>query len=151
MTTILCDVVHGLMAADSYQEQDSRWIDVGPKIASLECGLVAHAGYHDIGLLWRAWLEQGALAADRPALPDFGGLQLDRKGQLWVYTSACVPMPLTHPWYALGSGSDYAMAALYCGRSILEALRVTTHFNVYTRPPFIVYSLKDPDPMIYEA
>jgi len=53
-------------------------------------------------------------------------------GRLFRYSNDCLfPDEFPYP-QAFGSGADYALAAMHCGRNPKEAVGVSAHFDVYT-------------------
>ena len=159
MTTILCDVNNGLMGADSAQDHGGLQFPTR-KILAGNYGIVAWSGRHEEGLLWFEWIAAGASPKDRPAkgMNDFSALHLTPDGVLYRYDEYCVPVLVNACYYGIGSGRDFALATLYCWNIwhlrgepegcesppchvVAESIRVACHFDLYSSPPIVVYSL----------
>ena len=155
MTTVLCDVRNGLLAVDSFRAADGMLFTSVVKGVRLPDGsLIAWAGNIEQGMLWAHWMQALPLSVHDQAkgqlLDDFTGLHLTTTGQLYRYESLCMPYPIDEPFYAIGNGSDWAMAAMACGKDIVDAMRLACLYSPYTCLPIRVYSLKDVDPVVYK-
>lgn len=98
------------------------------KIYRVPGGIVGFAGSEVHALRVLAWF-RGARGGEFPAPPssDEGAdaLFIDSSGA-WFYASTChgVGIYRDDPFLAMGCGRDYAMAALYCGKTAREAVEV---------------------------
>lgn len=94
-------------------------------------GIVGGAGQLDEILRAVEWLQQGGVPADKPKLADdcMTLLMVDGRGKAWTYHSALHPVPILLPFYAVGSGSDYAMAAMACEKDAADAIRIAARFD----------------------
>ena len=45
--------------------------------------------------------------------------------QLWIGESS-LPLTISHPFYAVGSGEEFAMALLHVGKTAIEAVKITS-------------------------
>lgn len=92
--------------------------------------LVGACGYTALIREMHAWFERGADPADFPS-----GLQRDPKenasllvvtpaGQLLQYEHTAYPLVIESRQWAIGSGRDFAMAAMHLGRSAPQAVQV---------------------------
>lgn len=152
MTTVIADMRHGLVIADSFQEHNGNTMFTsGEKMLRTEIGILAWSGIHSHAQLWAEWMSEGCERASRPTLTDTSCLHLAMDGQLWWYGEKCIPSLIREPYYTIGAGCEFALAALYCGKTALEAMRVAAHFNAFTKPPFRMYTLKSEDVTIYET
>lgn len=159
MTTILYDVQNALLAADSMMlcNGNSCMLVSTIKGRVLPDGsLVGWSGPNEDGQEWEEWM---ALRCEHPDTPrpsffeeGFGGLHLTTTGRLYKYETRHIACPILEPFYAIGNGSDWAMAAMACGKDIVEAMRLACRYSPFTQPPIRVYSLKDPTHIVcYEA
>ena len=141
------------MIADSFQEHNGNTkFCSAEKIIRNERGIFAWSGIHACGQIWLEWMMSGEDKDSRPAIDEETScIYLSDAGQLWLYNTKCIPMRIQEPYYTIGAGCEFALAALYCDKSPLEAIRVASHFNAFTCPPFIQYDLKSLEPTIYEA
>lgn len=62
---------------------------------------------------------------------NFHAIMLTPDGQLFEFEDSRFSVPVEAP-HAIGSGSDYALAALECGCNAEEAVRVAIKFDVYS-------------------
>ena len=151
MTTILCDRVNGMLGADSFQEHNGGFaIYSGRKIECLPDGrFVAASGAEEMRLLWIEWLIDGMHPKERPVLKDFTGLLLDKNHNLYRYDEACIQQKINEPFYAIGSGCDWAMSAMACQKTLVEALRIACQYNAYSSLPIVVFKIGSGTPDIY--
>lgn len=76
-----------------------------------------------------AWFERGAIPIE---LPDsqkdedkcVSLLVINPEGQAWRYENSAYPMRIENPFWAIGSGRDFAMAAMHLGCSAIEAVQI---------------------------
>lgn len=98
--------------------------------------LVGVSGDGAQGMDMIEWLRNGQKAEDFPAA------QRDEKqwatvvvvredGAVWVYERTPTPMRLEDKCYATGHGRDFAMAAMYLGKSAREAVEITCVLDVH--------------------
>lgn len=62
---------------------------------------------------------------------DFDALVWDR-GKLFTFDRECYPMPITDPFYAIGSGAAAALGAMHKGASAVEAVRIAMKIDSQT-------------------
>ncbi len=133
----------GILAADSAATWDdgvrSRVVkmwEVASKVDPVKgrC-LLATAGDLYSALLFKDWLEAGG----DPRLHERGvGDSVDfeavivHKSGLYSANRFCRITENVEPYWAAGSGCKYALAAMRCGRSAVEAVRVAMDFDPYT-------------------
>lgn len=58
-----------------------------------------------------------------------------RNNGIWVYESSPVPIKIKNDYWAIGSGSGYALAAMRLGLSPAEAVSIACEFDSSSRPP----------------
>lgn len=89
----------------------------------------ASKGSEDIERLYRALQNGDELF---PVLADVNGLLIDTDGKMWLYEGT-IWQPLEDvEYYAIGSGSIYAFAAMDMGASAEEAVLVGTKRDPYS-------------------
>ena len=76
-----------------------------------------------------AWLNKGALPKDFPDAQRNANdsptlMRVLPTGQVLIYEHSPYPYQIDSPFWAIGSGSAYAMAAMHLGRSSREAVEV---------------------------
>lgn len=85
------------------------------------------------------WYAAGAKENKKPTVPDnfhFIAVRPDGTALMGI-DSLHLTGPLTAPWFAVGSGSHYAMTALHLGKSAVEAVRIAAEFDAWTKAPFM--------------
>lgn len=86
----------------------------------------------------RLWLESGG---DKPSCKDFVGMVIGADGSIWRYEDKLVPFQVTAPFHAIGSGRDYAIAAMHMGKTAREAVELACLYDVYTGGPITELTL----------
>lgn len=97
------------------------------KIFRVPEGLVGFAGDGDYALEFLEWFNNGRVVADYPkSLADgaVGAIFIDQDKRCWGYTKVPYPQLCEDAFDALGSGRDYALAAMYLGKTAKEAVEV---------------------------
>jgi hypothetical protein len=89
----------------------------------------------------RIWLESGG---DKPTPKDFVGLVIGPNRQWSRYEDKLVPIPVQNSFHAVGSGRDYAIAAMHLGKTAREAVELACLYDIYTGSPITEVSLDDP-------
>lgn len=122
----------GILAADKLTQTGSMKATV-TKIYQIGDAMVGVSGTLTLALEMIEWLRAGA-AMDR--LPDFQKTQEDyqplmmvRDRKIWVYEQGGTPFHVESPYYAIGSGSRYAMAAMWCGKTAIEAVTCASELD----------------------
>jgi hypothetical protein len=64
-----------------------------------------------------------------------------RADGIWVYESTIIPARIKEPFYAIGTGSAYALAAMHLGKSPREAVEIAALFDPATRGPIDVITI----------
>lgn len=102
-----------------------------------------------MAMRFKDWMEAGGV----PTLHDWiDGDQTEcdalivHKSGLYSGSQLCRIVPNDEPYWAEGSGAHYAMAAMYCGKSAIEAVRVAAHFDSYTGGRIVSEVLDPPKP-----
>ena len=98
------------------------------KIHRWKGGLCGFAGQLAVGAHLIAWLKAGAVPSKFPVsqmeekVCDFMVITLD--GRVMFFESEPIPYILENQQHAIGSGAEYAMAAMYLGHPAPEAVEV---------------------------
>jgi len=66
-----------------------------------------------------------------------------RMDGIWVYEGTIIPAKIKDDFYAIGTGSAYAMAAMYLGMSPKQAIEIAAKFDPATGGPIDSYVLSD--------
>jgi hypothetical protein len=104
--------------------------------------IIATAGESSPGMVFVDWYGSGKPVPDLflHLGGDFTCLVLTPKG-LFEYDVYCRAEEIEEDFYAVGSGSMAALAALHCGKSALEAVRIAMRIDPYTGGRIITESL----------
>lgn len=109
--------------------------------------IIGTAGESSPGMLFVDWYGSGAevprMLLDRD--PDFSCLILTPSG-LFEADEYCRPEAVLEPFYAIGSGAKAALAAMHCGRSAVEAVRIAARIDPYTGGRIVSMNLDEPSP-----
>lgn len=95
--------------------------------------IVAFAGNYSDGVTMQKWLENGA---DPEKFPE-GQKDKDnistfmhvKNGKLMVYETSPQPLLFEDNLFASGSGRDFALAAMHCGKTTAEAVEIASLFE----------------------
>jgi hypothetical protein len=108
--------------------------------------IIATAGESSPALVFVDWYGSGKPIPEM--LRDLGGdftcLILTPRG-LYEADVYCRPDQILEPFYAVGSGSKEALAAMHCGKSAREAVEIASRIDPYTGGRIVSMRL-EPDP-----
>jgi hypothetical protein len=94
--------------------------------------LLAFSGEVGVGTLMLDWLDRGG---PRPPAQDSERwatvLEIDLDGSCWCH-GRDARWKVEQPFFAIGSGRDFALAAMALGRSAAEAVEVAARFDTGT-------------------
>lgn len=104
------------------------------KIFAVGDSLVAYAGNADAGEEVMAWYKAGAAPETFPASQrnedTWAGLMVIRPGGvIWKYERTPYPVKFPPQQFAIGSGRDFALAAMHCGKTAAEAVEIACLFD----------------------
>ena len=104
------------------------------KIFKVENILVAYSGDACIGEEMLAWFKDGRDATKFPPLQrdkdDWAGLLVVwDDGSIWKYERSPYPLKFPPQLFAMGSGRDFALAAMHLGKTASEAVSVASVFD----------------------
>lgn len=150
MTTIAIDK-DGLVAWDDRITEGNRYKTSGdPKAIKTDRGAIfAAAGDHIDLYAYAEWWENGASEGTYPFDRgiEYRMLILTPHCNGYVYetnnTQRANAMRVNLP-HAIGSGIDFALAAMYCGRDAAEAVHVAAQFDVCTSANVCSLRLREP-------
>ena len=106
--------------------------------------IIATAGESSPGLLFVDWYGTG----EKPPIMleqhggDFSCLILTPYG-LFEADMFCRPEQVLDPFYAVGSGAKCALAAMACGKSAIDAVRIAAKYDPYTGGRIVSMSLNN--------
>lgn len=126
------------IAADSMVSDEKIFYAV-EKLRKGKLGIYGACG--DFNQMLRAYelIEEGKKEWDNDF--DFSILEL-RKDGIYIYESCLIPVKIKHDYWAVGSGSPYAIAAMRMGASPAEAVAIACEFDPSSSPPIDVMKLE---------
>ena len=65
-----------------------------------------------------------------------------RPDGLWVYESTIIPVKLKNDYWAVGTGANFAIAAMRLGNNPATAVAIAAEFDPFTRHPIESYKLE---------
>ena len=130
MTTIAACFSKKEIAADSMVSLETVHYGVC-KLRRGNVSLFGAAGDWDNCLKFLQALESGSL---NDMETDVSVLEL-RKDGLWVYEGTIIPARLKNDFYAIGTGANYAIAAMHMGASPTQAVEIACMYDPSTRGP----------------
>lgn len=99
--------------------------------------------YQDI-LAVKEWLEAGADETKKPTISDDQvTLLIVASGDCFTLESRLIPIRVMEPFFAIGTGMDFATCAMHLGKSASEAVAIASIFNNSTGGEITVLSLND--------
>lgn len=104
------------------------------KIFTVYDCLVGYCGEASFGEELLAWFRAGANPAEFPASlrgkDDWAELLVIVPGKIITkYERTPYPLTFHDEYFAIGSGRDFALAAMYCGKTAIEAVKVACLFD----------------------
>lgn len=78
------------------------------------------------------WLYSGG---EKPTVKDYAGIVIGADLSIWRYEDKLVPFPVTDRFHAIGSGRDFAIAAMHMGKTAREAVELAIVYDIYTGGP----------------
>ena len=138
MTTIVASLQH--MSADTFSHTDASGFYT-QKVERIGTTLVGCAGetvWCNAFLRWRA---QGGRPPTWRPHSHFEALVLDATG-LFIFYSCVDQSRITTPFFAIGSGRQYALGAMAAGQTTEQAVEIACRFDPYSKPPVETFSLR---------
>jgi ATP-dependent protease HslVU (ClpYQ) peptidase subunit len=104
------------------------------KIFRFNDELLGYSGNFDCGMEMLDWYRNGRDPAKFPLMQrdrdDWTTFVVISKSGIGFYERAPVLLAVEDPFYATGSGRDFATAALACGKNAREAVELACRFDV---------------------
>lgn len=66
-----------------------------------------------------------------------------RSDGIWVYENTIIPVHIKNDFWAVGTGANFAIAAMALGKSPAEAVALAVEFDPFTNPPIESLKLED--------
>ena len=124
----------GITLAADKRASDGGFVWTTRKILRVRDCLLGFTGTQAFGEQMIAWFERGAQLSDFPDSQrdanDWSGLLVIAPGPaIFKYERTPHPLVIYEPTFAVGSGRDFAMAAMACGRTAREAVEIACRFD----------------------
>jgi len=137
MTTVAAKVSTGEIAADSMVSGDDSFYLV-EKLRRGKASIYGACGDWDKILKFYYALESGG---DLDSDLDVTVLELRSDG-LWVYEGTIIPARIKNEFWAIGTGANYAIAAMHLGLSPAEAVKLACKYDTSSNEPIDVLKLE---------
>lgn len=130
MTTIAWDGT--TLAGDSLGVIGNSLRVKSQKLFRLDDGrLFGGSGRYDDVLAVSEWLDDED-REEPPKVEDFAGIVVTPSGECYRIEESLVLMPIFERCHAVGSGRDFAIAAMALGKTAAEAVEFAKQFDVWT-------------------
>jgi len=136
MTTIAARASTGEIAADSMVSGDDSFYLV-KKLRKGQESIYGGCGDWDKLLKFYNSLESGA---DLDSDTDVTVLELRSDG-IWIYESTIIPAKIKNDFWAIGTGANFAIAAMHLGLNPAEAVKLACLYDTSSHEPIDVMSL----------
>jgi len=134
MTTIAFK--EGILAGDKMSVNGNLKYARVTKVHKINGCLCAIAGPYDIGMEMLHWFQEGAEPDDFPGIQmetnESTLLVITPERRITLYERSPIPLIFEQEVVAIGSGRDFALAAMELGCSAEEAVRVAMKLDAYT-------------------
>jgi ATP-dependent protease HslVU (ClpYQ) peptidase subunit len=137
LTTIVIDRKNRLIASDRQMTYGGFKTLSSPKIrrlvtASDEC-LVASAGSSEAGTAFDIWFKEKFEGVNSkrpyPRERNFAAVVLYKSGELFLYEQRGYPIEIKGRYFAIGSGSEYALGAVHAGVDLRKAVQISAKLD----------------------
>jgi hypothetical protein len=136
MTTIAAKASTGEIAADSMVSGDDSFYLV-EKLRRGQESVYGGCGDWDKLLKFYNSLESGA---DLDSDTDVTVLELRSDG-IWIYESTIIPAKIKNDFWAIGTGANFAIAAMHLGLTPAEAVKLACLYDTSSHEPIDVMTL----------
>jgi hypothetical protein len=136
MTTIAARASTGEIAADSMVSGDDSFYLV-EKLRKGQESIYGGCGDWDKLLKFYNSLESGA---DLDSDTDVTVLELRSDG-IWIYESTIIPAKIKNDFWAIGTGANFAIAAMHLGLTPAEAVKLACLYDTSSHEPIDVMTL----------
>jgi hypothetical protein len=136
MTTIAAKASTGEIAADSMVSGDDSFYLV-EKLRRGQTSVYGGCGDWDKLLKFYNSLESGA---DLDSDTDVTVLELRSDG-IWIYESTIIPAKIKNDFWAIGTGANFAIAAMHLGLTPAEAVKLACLYDTSSHEPIDVMTL----------
>lgn len=127
MTTIVWD--GKTLAGDTLRGWGNQLELIPSKVEKLEDGSLFGGGGHSTAI---QKLRNYILRDFTPTFTEeeeVTAIRITPDGKVWFWNKALEPVEYFGPYFAIGTGADYALGALYCGADAEEAVHAAMEFD----------------------
>ncbi len=139
MTTVAWD--GKTLAADTRCTSSGLPYRVNKCCRLISGALFAGAGTMSAYEAVRMWLDNSGIGARPDNLKDFTGLLIDHESRIWLMDETAKRYEIFAPFFAIGSGRDFAIAAMALGKSAAQAVELASRFDIWTGGPITELTL----------
>lgn len=136
LTTVCYNRKVGVMAGDRMACIGENKHGVITKVFKVEGALVGFSGHSDVAVAILRWISGGRKDEDWPELQyentDCSVLVVEADGVVKMYERYPIPIVMEQDLHAIGSGRDFALAAMHLGCDPIKAVEVASVFDCYT-------------------
>lgn len=129
MTTIAVRFSTREIAADSMVSSDDSYF-FAEKLRRTKHGIMGACGD------WDKIMKMYKALEDEKEIDDIDVTAIElRPDGIWMYEGTHIPTKIKQDFYAIGTGAGYAMGALHCGKSVIEACEIACLYDTSSRGP----------------
>ena len=137
MTTIAFK--DGLLVADTAVTDNGKYLGQVCKIHKIQNFMLAGAGSLLTLNKFMEWFRMGADVTKPFDITKENGfdvicIDLNTK-EIWEYNSDILATKIDQKYYALGTGTDFALGAMHAGATAKEAVEIACKIDIYSRKP----------------
>lgn len=137
MTTVAYSKKFGAMAGDKMVREGGLKTGITTKIFKRKGYLIGFSGRQDVAMLMLKWFEDGAKEEEWPDPFDDDDLDtsilvVTPSGEVLCYERYPYPIVMENEFHAIGSGRDFAIAAMYLGFTPERAVEIASELDAST-------------------
>lgn len=136
MTTVAYSKKFGIMAADKLACIGDNKHGIVTKVFKIKGSLIGFSGASDVAVTILRWFERGCSEDDWPELQydnrECSVLVVSADNVVKMYERYPIPIIMEHDIHAIGSGQDFALAAMHLGHDPIKAIEVASALDCYT-------------------
>lgn len=100
------------------------------KIFRLNTELIGLCGSVQESLMFLEWFRNGKDPEAKPKLTEGFSALVITPDRIMRYEDGLMPWPVDLPFWAAGSGADYALGAMAAGKNAAEAVEIAIRFDI---------------------
>ena len=103
-----------------------------PKLFRIGGSIIGVCGDYAQALRFLEWRRNPDARPTFTGEPNFQALELTADGKILWWGVEMIPIQVSKPFYAIGSGSEYAIGAMSAGRSPKQAVKIASQWDSAT-------------------